>query len=76
MNFSVEVKGSDEIENIIHRTSCLIASSRLYPLGDFYKYDLALSEAKQLGYTNLNGCQWCCFWNHTTSVELQEDVTQ
>jgi hypothetical protein len=76
MDFAVEVKEGDEIEYIIHRTSCLIVSGRLYPLGDFPKYDLALSNARRLGYTNLNGCYWCCYWNHASSAEVTEDLTQ
>jgi len=64
MEFAIEIRCDEESENIIHRKSCIIAPGRLYPLGKLTSFDLALSKAKKLGFMNLNGCHWCCFWNH------------
>lgn len=65
MHFNLELPDDEGGGNIIHRASCLIAAGRLYPLGEFTTYHSALVKAKQLGYKNLNGCYWCCFWNHS-----------
>ena len=72
MHYAVEILENEENENIIHRTSCLIISGKIYPIGEFATYDLALSRAKQLGFVNLNGCYWCCYWHLTPSAETAE----
>jgi hypothetical protein len=64
MEFSIEVQDNEHDENIIHRTSCLIVKGHINLLGEFPTYNAALINATELGYTNLNGCYWCCFWNH------------
>lgn len=72
MEFSIEVRDGDGSENIIHRKSCIIVSDRLYPLGEFATFHSALQGARQIGYVNLNGCYWCCYWNHTSSAHPEE----
>lgn len=73
MDFVVEVRDGDGSENIIHRTSCIIVSDKLYPLGVFATYDSALLGARQMGYVNLNGCYWCCYWNHSSTSPEEID---
>lgn len=69
MDFVVEVWDGDGRENIIHRTSCIIVSDKLYSLGVFATYDSALLGARQMGYVNLNGC----YWNHSSSSPEEID---
>lgn len=76
MEFYIEIKKGEKDESIIHRASCLVASVRRYPLGELITYNSALLRAKQLGYTNLNGCYWCCFWNHISSSCQEEDIIE
>jgi hypothetical protein len=71
MEFNIEIRDEQCGENIIHRTSCLIVKGRIYPLGEFATFNSAFINAKELGHTNLNGCYWCCFWNHTFSVGVE-----
>lgn len=75
MHYAVEAKPGEEGENIIHRTSCIIVSGRLYPIGEYGTYDSALLRAKQLGFVNLNGCYWCCHWHLTPSAETEQSST-
>lgn len=72
MHYAVEVPSCEGDENIIHRTSCIILSGKIYPLGEFATYDLARLRAKELGFVNLNGCFWCCYWHLTPSAEAEQ----
>jgi hypothetical protein len=78
MYYAVEVRRGGvgkESGHIIHRTSCIVFSGEIYPLGEFTSYDLALSRSKQLGFINLNGCYWCCHWNLMHSAETEQGST-
>lgn len=68
MTFSIDQKAQEDREvHIIHRTSCVFLSDSGEFLGEHLTYEDALLEANKRGYVKLNGCYWCCFWNHRTS---------
>ena len=76
MKFKLEVLQSISNKDrwaVIHRASCSASavSGQTYPIGEFSTYESALLKAKLLGYTNLNGCYWCCFWNHVSSAHTE-----
>ncbi len=53
----------------VHKSSCDYANPTKYPnivyLGDFDYPSTAISYAKRNGYSNADGCYYCCNQSHT-----------
>ena len=49
---------------ILHRQECVVAinKSLLNHLGYCRKYSVAYAMAKLDGYSDIDGCYWCCYW--------------
>ncbi|WP_195483414.1 hypothetical protein [Fusobacterium varium] len=53
----------------VHKSSCEYANPSKYPnivrLGDFSYPSDAVSYARRTGYSNADGCAYCCPQSHT-----------
>ncbi|QBH98430.1 hypothetical protein EKN56_19760 [Limnobaculum zhutongyuii] len=69
MKYFVHTEADDRGHHTVHVETCvhLPGKLRCHDLGEFSNCKAAVTEAKRLGYSRVNGCYYCCNSCHATS---------
>lgn len=62
MKYYVSTETNEQGHHEVHVETCvhLPGSLRCYALGEFSNCQAAVTEARRLGYSCVNGCYYCC----------------